>query len=194
MRHEPRTQWTQYSSGLQAGRQPSPQEFPMLGRNGVWGFTLESSSPRATGSPCQAGDAAIFNPGQPAIGHRFGARWEPPVRHLPATRGPRVSIPSLGLQCLPVLSSRAASPDRAPFLGCALGPLPVASVSPAPSTSGPSVRSLVARRVQPPPSRFDGPSLSARPPPTGLPRPRSTSLTCQVLGLPSQSPHWSPRP
>ena len=65
---------------------------------------------------------------------------EPPVRHLPATRGPRISIPSLGLQCLPVLSSRAASPDRAPFLGRAPSPLPVASVSPAPSTSGPSVR------------------------------------------------------
>ncbi|CAI9166940.1 unnamed protein product [Rangifer tarandus platyrhynchus] len=88
------------------------------------------------------------------------------------------------------LPFRVAPPPltKPPFVGRAQSPLPAASVSPAPSASRPSVRCLAARRVQPPPSRFDGPSLSARPPPTGPPRSRSTSRNCPGAGPPVSKP------
>ena len=149
-----------------------------------WGGTDAGASHWGARLPGRHGRPARLEPqqyspqGSPRSDTGSGRGGGRQVRHRPASRGPRVSFPSLGLQRLPALPSRAASPDRAPFVGRAPSPKPAASVSPAPSASGPSVRCLAARRVQPPPSRFGGPSLSARPPPTGPPRSRSTSRNC----------------
>lgn len=152
------------------------------------GFTLGSSSHRATWSPCQAGVATIFTPGPLAIGHRCaGAEG---ASQCGPTSGPEGALgsasPPLDLQRLPALPSRAPSPGRAPPRRNPSGPspLPAAGVSPAPSAYEPSVRGRFARRVQLPPRRCERPS-PPRPPPAGPPpTPTAPPRTCPGAGLP----------
>lgn len=110
MRHELQTQ---YSSGSPGGTAAVLPGF-RPGAERSLGLHLGSSSPRAW-SPRQAEDAAIFIPGQPSIGHRFGARWELPGAPSASHEGPGSAFHP-GPLAPPVPLESPRLPDRAPFL------------------------------------------------------------------------------
>ena len=155
------------------------------------GFTLGSSSHRATRSPCQAGVAPIFTPGPLAIGHRCaGAVGAAQCGPTSSPEGaPGSASPSLDLQRLLALPSRApplaeplrvgTPPGRAPC------PQPASHLRRAP----PSRQSAAALRAEcscRPAGASSPPRPAASPPPAGPPpTPPAPPRTCSGAGPPS---------